>query len=225
MIATQDEGDFVYAYFHGFRSSPDAQKGVFLRDTFAKEGIDFILPDLNRPSFERLSPRAMLAFVDTLDADYRDRKWRIVGSSLGGWLASQWAESNPDRVDRLVLLCPALDVAGLWPDLLQPGELETWERDGSLLTTDAAGREVHLHYAFFEEIRQQPGWPELRCPVTILHGTQDDVVPIEISQTWLERHQARAGASPARLVEVRDGHALVESLPTLERVVRETFFG
>lgn len=218
------DDSFVYAYFHGFRSAPSARKGVYLRDVFAKAGVVFELPNLNQPSFATLSPRAMLSHLDSLAAQCPARKWRIVGSSLGGWAAARWAELHPQRVDRLVLLCPALDVAGLWPDLLQRGELEAWERDGTLETTDAAGNVAHLHYRFFEEIRAEPGWPRVECPVTILHGSRDEIVPITSSLTWLARHRARPDAAPSRLVEVDDGHDLLASLDTLERVVREAFF-
>lgn len=37
-------------------------------------------------------------------------KWMLIGSSLGGLVASLWAQNNPNLVDGLVLLCPAFEL-------------------------------------------------------------------------------------------------------------------
>lgn len=36
-----------------------------------------------------------------------DFKWRLIGSSLGGHAILLFAQQYPDRVDRVVSLCPA----------------------------------------------------------------------------------------------------------------------
>lgn len=208
---------YAYAYVHGFRSSPAARKGVFLREALAPDGIEVALPDLNRPSFARLSVRAMLAELDAMHEAHGRPRWRLVGSSLGGWLSARWAELHPERVDRLVLLCPAFDVAGRWPEVVGAETFARWKRDGEIETEDATGAKVRLHFAFYEEACREPAFPSPACPVTILHGRRDETVPIELSRRWVH---ARPNA---RLVEVDDGHDLLASLGTLERVVRETF--
>lgn len=40
------------------------------------------------------------------------KRWKVVGSSLGGLMAAIYACSHPERVERMVLLAPAL----IWPD-------------------------------------------------------------------------------------------------------------
>jgi pimeloyl-ACP methyl ester carboxylesterase len=56
---------------------------------------------------------------------------------------------------------------------------------------------------------------ELGCPVptTILHGTRDEVIPIDISRAFAARHGAR-------LVEVDDDHSLAGSLPRILSLTR-----
>lgn len=206
-----------YAYFHGFRSSPSAKKGNHLRERLAAEGVELLVPDLNQPSFAALSVGAMLAHLDALHEREGHPTWRIVGSSLGGWLAARWAELHPSRVDALVLLCPAFDIAHRWPRIMPPGAFERWRRDGAIDTEDAAGNPVRLHFGFYEEASRENQWPRVRCPVTVVHGVRDETVPIDSSRRWTREQ------SDARLIEVDDTHDLLASMDVIERAVRERF--
>ncbi|HJL20209.1 MAG TPA: YqiA/YcfP family alpha/beta fold hydrolase [Sandaracinaceae bacterium LLY-WYZ-13_1] len=201
------------AYLHGFASGPLSKKGQRLRAAFEEAGLALRLPDLNVPSFERLSLTAMLDALDALDAAEGDAEgWGLVGSSLGGWLAARWAERRPARVARLLLLCPAFDLAARWPSLLPPGAMRTWERSGALILPDGAGTPRPVHYRFYEEAREQPALPEVTCETRIVHGTRDERVPVEGS-----RHYA-AARPHVTLVEVDDVHDLLASQ---DRVVEE----
>jgi hypothetical protein len=55
------------AYLHGFASGPWSFKGRGLAAAFAERGLRLELPDLNRPSFDQLTPSGMLAALDELD--------------------------------------------------------------------------------------------------------------------------------------------------------------
>lgn len=200
-----------YAYLHGLGSSPRAVKGVALARAFAERGLALELPDLNRPSFAFLDHAAMLAAVDEMDRPQGPR-WRLVGSSLGGWLAARWAELHPERVDRLVLLCPGFDLAERWPDVIGAEQMARWQRDGALPLADADGDMVPVHWGFIESARRQPGRPEVPCPTLILHGVRDAIVPVE--------HSRRYAAERPRvtLIELDDEHSLVDSL---DRVIAE----
>jgi pimeloyl-ACP methyl ester carboxylesterase len=202
-----------HAYLHGFASSPHSRKGVALARAFAARGLTLERPDLNLPSFARLDPVAMLAAVDEMDArDPHGPPWRLVGSSMGGWLAARWAELHPDRVDRLVLLCPGFELSWRWPAILGPERMARWQREGALAFADAAGEQVDVHWGFLESARRQPGTPEVPCPTCILHGVRDEIVPVEQSRRY-------ASTRPhVQLIELDDDHALTASL---DRVVDE----
>ena len=194
------------AYLHGFASGPLSKKGQRLSAAFEERGLTLSLPDLNAPSFAKLSCAAMLERLDAMDAESGDPEgWGLIGSSLGGWLAARWAELRPERVKRLVLLCPAFDLASRWPQLLPPGAMETWEQTGALMMPDGSGTPQPVHYAFYEESRAQPAFPAPRCPTLVIHGTLDDRVPVEGSRAWV------AERPDAELVEVVDGHDLLAS--------------
>lgn len=209
---------YRYAYLHGLASSARSRKGVALERAFAAHGLALALPDLNCPSFALLDHDAMLAAVDELSAQQPDGPpWRLIGSSLGGWLAARWAELHPERVDRLVLLCPGFDLTERWPALLGADKMARWQREGSLPFADAGGELVDVHWGFMESARRQPGRPEVPCPTLILHGVYDDIVPIESSRRY-------AATRPhVRLVELDDDHALMKSLARVRDEVLAAF--
>jgi pimeloyl-ACP methyl ester carboxylesterase len=202
-----------YAYLHGFASSPAALKGVALASRFAGVGVTLERPDLNAPSFACLSHAAMLKRVDEL-AGTDPTPFCLIGSSLGGWLAARWAELHPTRVARLLLLCPGFGLAERWPEIFGPRAMAAWEQTGSLLVPDASGRLVGLHWAFMEEARRVPPAPVPSCPGIIVHGTRDDIVPIDSSRAYVETN------SSFRLVEVDDDHGLATSV---DRIAKEAF--
>lgn len=219
-----DERPRAFASLHGFGSSPRSRKNEHFAPAFAARGVELVRPDLNRPSFATLSFRAMLAELDRMhmsgvrppDAAPR---WCLVGSSLGGYVAALWAALHPDRVERLVLLCPAFELARRWETLVTPEEMARWARDGTYPFADATGREVPLHFAFVEEARTIDPAPDVACPVLLVHGTRDARVPLDVS-----RRYAAARPGSRTLVEVDDGHDLLADLPaTTERILG--FFG
>ena len=204
---------YRYAYLHGLGSSPRSHKGVVLARAFAGRGVTLERPDLNRPSFASLDHAAMLAAVDEMDArEPHGPPWRLVGSSLGGWLAARWAELRPDRVDRLVLLCPGFVLAVRWPDVVGAEQMARWQREGALALADANGDLVDVHWGFMESARRHPGTPEVPCATLIMHGVQDAIVPIEYSRRY-------AATRPhVQLIELEDDHSLTGSS---DRVVEE----
>ncbi|MCB9742556.1 MAG: alpha/beta fold hydrolase [Alphaproteobacteria bacterium] len=206
-----------YAYLHGFASSPRAYKGGVLRERLARFGVDLELPDLNQPSFSKLTYSGALGAVDALDDD-PSRRWCLIGSSMGGYLAARWAELNPARVHRLVLLCPGFDLPSRWPDMLGEQAMRRWEARGSLPFADGEGVLRSLHWGFVTDAAGHPAWPEVPCPTLILHGRRDEVVPIEGSR----RYAAERGQ--VRLIELDDDHGLADSVERIGRAAAE-FFG
>ncbi len=132
---------------------------------------------------------------------------RLDGGALG--------QLHPDRVDRLVLLAPGFDLADRWPDVLGAEQMARWQREGALALADAEGSPTDVHWGFIDSARSHPGTPEVRCPTWLLHGVQDEIVPIEQSRRYA------ATRSHVHLIEVDDDHQLTDSLPRiLDEVMR-----
>jgi pimeloyl-ACP methyl ester carboxylesterase len=210
-----------HAYLHGFASSSLSSKGQHLRRFYGERGLEFHTPDLNAPSFAELRYSAMLAAFDAFDRELDVReavapgtaRWRLIGSSMGGFLAARWAQLHPERVDRLVLLCPAFDFVTRWPSLIGAENFERWRTQGRFALPDATGALVEVHFGLVEDAMTHPARPEVPCRTTIIHGTADTVVPITSSREYAQAHKERV-----RLVEVDDDHNLMRSLPMIEAI-------
>ena len=200
-----------FAYLHGFASGPASKKGNAFAAAFRARGAEFHLPDLNVPSFERLTHAGMLAGVDALDAAHGGdgRPWGFVGSSLGGWVAARWAELHPQRVTRLLLLAPGFDLPSRWGSLVTAEQLRAWERDGAIDARDGSGAAARLHWGFMVDARAQPPWPEAPCPTLVVHGRHDAVVPFAVSEAYAR------GRPQVTLAAVDDDHDLLRDLPGL----------
>ena len=197
-----------HLYLHGFASGPDSKKGVAFAEHFAARGVPIERLDLRVPSFEHLRLSAM---IDTVRAAIGGPGERavVLGSSLGGLTAARVAERDP-RVVALVLLAPAFQLAERWR-ATYGAAFDDWRRTGWHEVLDhTTGRPARVDFGFVEEAAAlDVGLPDVRVPTLILHGTADDVVPVEHSRRFA------AGRPHVRLVELPDGHELIASLPTL----------
>ncbi len=209
----------LHAYIHGFASSSQSRKGQELKRRFAQRDLRFECPELNRPSFATQTFTLNLAYLDRLDQQMQDLHgpftWRLIGSSMGGYLSARWAELRPDRVDRLLLLCPAFDFVARWPALLGTAVMTRWEADRSFLFPGPTGKAERLHWEFMTDVHRHPAQPRPRCPMQIIHGTRDFVVPIQISRDYIASHPE------IRLHEVDDDHPLEGSIDKVWSVAQD----
>jgi pimeloyl-ACP methyl ester carboxylesterase len=204
-----------WLYLHGFASGPNSTKGTRLARHYAEKGLVLERLDLRQPSMEHLRLSAMIAHVREAIGGPTDRAV-VLASSLGGLTAARVAEEDA-RVCALVLLAPAFRMAERWRTRLGEEAWEAWRAKGYVETEDhARGGMTRVDFGFMEDVARIDarggGWPDVRVPTLVIHGTRDDVVPVEGSRTWA------AGKRNVRLVEVEDGHELGESL---DRIAHE----
>jgi predicted esterase len=149
----------VRVFIHGLESSGHGTKGTFFRERYP----GMIVEDF----FGSFSQR-MAKLEELLE---KKNNLILVGSSYGGLMAAVYACLHAERVSKLVLLAPAIN--------LEP----------------------------YEPYRDKI----LRMPITIVHGLQDDVVP-------LEKVRKVAGKSFANLDfrTVEDDHPLSATFPLLD---------
>jgi hypothetical protein len=190
-------------YLHGFASGPLSTKGVAFERHFAARGIAIERLNLRVPSLQHLRLSAML---DVVRAAIGARAI-LIGSSLGGLTAARVAERDP-RVSALVLLAPAFQLVERWREL--PG-WDDWQRTGWREVTDyTTGGTANVDFGFPTDVASiDVGFPDVRIPTLVMHGRNDDVVPIETSRAFA------AGRPNVELIELDDGHELVASLPRL----------
>ena len=184
-------------HLHGLGSSPASDKAVALGERLRRLGVTYLVPDLEVPSFERLTLTAVIARVAELTVA-TPGPLALVGSSFGGLAAlhfcdrhngsdKRWGDAAA-RVERLVLLAPALDLLGDAERRRGRGELEDdwlerWRQDGFLdLPHSASGEERPVHYGLVQDLRGYDSFAvDLEIPTLIYHGRRDESVPYQQS--------------------------------------------
>ncbi len=200
----------AWMYLHGFSSGPGSLKGQHMRRAFEARGEALAMADLNQPSFSQITVTGALAEVDRIAATRApEARWGLIGSSFGGYVAALWAAKHPERVSKLVLLCPGLDLQGRWPALLGEARMTQWREQGWLDFPDARDVPTPVDWNFVEDIAHYPAYPEIMCPTMLLHGTGDEVVPVTSSRRYA------ASLANVTLIEVDDDHRLARSTPLI----------
>jgi uncharacterized protein len=209
-----------YVYLHGFGSSPTSAKAVALQAAFARANVSLATPNVAVPTFATMTITAALEVIAGEDATARTlgQRLALIGSSMGGWMASLYAARHPERLAAMVLLCPGFEMTERFRGLLHERGMRRWKNRGSIAYPDADNKLTALHYGLFEDAARyeaMPAPPEV--PVTIVHGRADDVVPVEVSRRYVERFPA------VELVEVDDDHRLQGALPRVAQIIGKTF--
>jgi uncharacterized protein len=202
-------------YLHGFASSPRSTKVGYFSDRLREHGIDLRCPDFNQPEFATLTLTRMLDQLGRERAA-RDGPATLFGSSLGGTLAILAAERMPARVDRLVLMAPAVMFAKAGHHLLPPERIEEWRRRGSLpFFHYADNAERDLNFAFYEDSLQHDAFnAAIGQPALIFQGLHDASVDYRTVEAF-----ARARPN-VTLSLLDDDHQLIASLPRMWNDVR-----
>jgi len=196
-------------YLHGFASSASSTKGAYVAARLGERGVQLVCPDFNAPDFATLTMTRML---DQLGGELAaSAPATLIGSSLGGTLAILAAARHPDRVERLVLLAPAVMFGRPDHHLVPPERVEAWKRTGSMpFFHYGEGRERALSYAFYEDSLQYDAFgASFAQPTIAFQGRRDASVDCQTVVEFAGRHPN------VTLTLVDDDHQLIASLPAI----------
>ena len=72
-----------------------------------------------------------------------------------------------------------------------------------------------IDFGFYEDAAavdaRSRGWPEVKVPTLLIHGRNDQTCDVRISRQWAK------GRANVELLEVDDGHELIDSIPVIAR--------
>lgn len=216
---------------HGMESNKNSEKLVYLGRALAEQGItalrfDFSYAGESSGRFEDITYSGELEDLRAAHAFVRDRvpgKIALFGSSMGGTVALLFAAEEP-AIAALVTLAAPLHPERFPQRILTAAQLQQWRDRGF---TEYNGRRLNLSLLEdLERLDAAASAQKVSCPVLVLHGEADAVVPVA------EAYELDGCLrSPKRLVIFEDAdhrfsdaahmdRALAEALGWLTRFVR-----
>jgi len=196
-------------YLHGFASSPKSTKVGYFTERLRAHGVEMRCPDFNEPDFRTLTLTRML---DQLGAELAGGDAAtLIGSSLGGTLAILAAARYPSRVERLVLMAPAVMFAKPGHHLLPPERIDEWRRRGALpFFHYAYDAERQLDVAFYEDSLQYDAFgAAFAQPTLVFQGLRDASVDPRTVEAFAKTRRN------VTLSLLDDDHQLIASLPRM----------
>jgi hypothetical protein len=198
-------------YLHGFASSAQSAKATYFRERFIAYDVELRSPDFNGPDFSTLTMTRML---DQMQGEMRTLPpgpVTLIGSSLGAVVAIYTAARMTDRVQRLVLLAPAVMFPADAHRVLGHGAVERWKTSGTLQVFHyASGAMRDLKYEFYEDgLRYDVTSIATPQPTLIFQGLRDEAVDCRDVERFA------ATRPQTTLVLLDDTHNLMASLPRI----------
>jgi len=188
---------------HGMESNKDSDKLVFLGQSLAHRGhlvlrFDFAAAG-SAGNFEQITYSGEVADLQSAFSFIGTRhrgKIGLLGSSMGGTVTLLFAARQQD-IATIVTLAAPVHPERFIDRLLTPVEVRHWRATGY---TFYHGR--RLNAGLLEDL-QEIDVPEaarrITCPVLILHGDRDDVVPVE------EAHELHGYLSGPKKLSILEG--------------------
>ena len=214
-------------FLGGLMSDMDSTKAKFLEQLSADTGFDYVRFDYSghgRSDGDFIAgtlshwTEDALAIIDTLTQG----PVVLVGSSMGGWIMLNIACRRPTRVQGLVGVAPAPDFTRdlMW-ETFSPQIKESLRTDGLYLQPSDYGDPYPITLALIEDGKNHlllDNPIPIRCPVHILQGMADKVVP----WTHAPRLVTALNSTEVTLTLTKDGdHSLSRDndLETLKKAV------
>lgn len=195
-------------FIHGLRSHCDGEKARALSRMAGYRGYPWLRFDQygcgrSDGDFRRFTVSGAVADTGRLLTAAGHDRFILVGSSLGALIAVRLASAAPAHIAGLVLLAPALRFTDRFIHAwLGRQELETWRQRGYRWFPDLYDGPVYrLDYAFCADALRHPRPPQrLDCPVRVIHGSRDELLPPADSEKWLTELDC-----PSADLEIIDG--------------------
>lgn len=168
-------------------------------------GVDLVA--LDRPGFGQSGPDdavvSLQAQADAVAALLPDdgRPVVLLGHSLGGPIVARVAAEHPDRVTALVLLAASLDPA---QERIHPMQrVGAWAPVRALLPRVLRNANAEL-MSLKPELEALATWlPRIMAKVLIVHGTQDDLVPVA-NVPYMQQHLSGSRCVRTQLLDGRN---------------------
>lgn len=189
-------GDVVL-YLHGFGSAREGQKSNAIEKECRERDWCFACVDFrghgeSSGTMEEFCGSGLQADLDVVLGALEQRRAtgvHLVGSSMGGWAAAWMALRHPKWIRACGLIAPSLNFAEARWAGLSLEQQKQWQQTGRFhfqneFVDAILGYRLVEERGLFPLERLEQEWS---CPLWIVHGLRDSIVPYGNSIAFLER--------------------------------------
>jgi len=178
-------------FLGGFRSDMTGTKADFLSRTFPQKGWGLTLFDYrghgrSAGAFEDGTITLWLYDVFDVLATIPAGQVLLVGSSMGGWLSLLAARDKPQRIKGMIGLAVAPDFTGALMARATNPQRMNLQHQGFFMCAGHDGVDYPVTQSLIDDGEKnfllKGGIIDILCPVRLIHGQQDDIVPWQITQ-------------------------------------------
>jgi pimeloyl-ACP methyl ester carboxylesterase len=211
-------------FLPGFMSDMNGEKALSVEKFARERGQSFVRFDYSghgNSSGDFADGHIGIWLKDTLAIldELTEGPQLLVGSSMGGWLMLLTAMCRPQRIAGLIGIAAAPDFTeDLLKNELTPEQLLDVKDKGFTTSPSKLGNDYIYTRALFDEGRKNLVLRDkipINCPVRLLHGLKDGVVPW---QTAIIIQEKLLGTD-VRIILVKNGDHRLSTAPDLECLV------
>ncbi|MCY3727951.1 MAG: alpha/beta hydrolase [Nitrospira sp.] len=172
---------------HGFLSNKDSRTNLRLTELHVAQGISTLRFDWfgmgeSEGEFGRITVPTCCDQLERAISLMRERGYHelgLTGSSFGGLLAILVGQHHPE-LRTIGLKCPVPDFPEMLDHEFGSNGIEEWKRTNYIPDVTGGTAPVALDFAFYESCRAVDAYAaarNIKVPVLIVHGEQDELVP------------------------------------------------
>lgn len=177
---------------HGFSTSKEGRTYVRLEEILNSKGVstfrfDFFGHGESEGKFEEITTLEAVDDIQNAVKFIKESGYKrigLVGSSFGG-MASMIAASKSNALYVLALKSPVSDYTALIHSRVDEQDIKNWKEKGIIEVTGVDNEARKLKYSFYEEVEKVKAYEaarNIKIPTLIVHGDEDETVPIEQSK-------------------------------------------
>jgi len=199
LIPAASSNSRLWVFLHGLSSSRRGDKALYFARQIARRGEAFASLDMTGHGDSEGDLFGLSLSRNLRDVErgivYLEEQLgslqtiHLVGSSMGGLAALWYSARHPGRIGRNIVIAPAFEMAGRMLLGLGRERARSWRQSGRTKIR-AGATEFELSYDFVEDETRYPTvglMKRLTTPTLIVHGSDDEVVPCQLSRQFSER--------------------------------------
>ncbi len=225
-LLANTSGDIYVVFLHGFKSDLEGEKPKVLYEFCKKNKIGFLALEYSGhgKSYGRFEDGTITSWTQDakkiIKKKIKGKKLILVGSSMGGWIGLNLFSSLNKRILGFIGIAPAPEFLErlMWKKFTK--KIKKKLIKNSFYTFNHGGYEYNISYNLIKDGRKNKILNKLfnnKIFLTILHGKNDDVVPISISRTILKIFKN----AKKKLIIIKNGDHSLSKKNDLKRLTKE----